>query len=205
MRIKRRDLKLLVENLLNEAVKNPSDKRWTVIRIALNMILQKKMPDFKDPKTFEIKDWGADDDALLKKVTGVDEVDGDPIQVGKALKAKLDAVIINGKRGEEGGLYDNVMRYLEDESKTEDLIAKSTKKDSEKPAEKSAKKAEDVSGQEGKIIQDPSSAGYHYKKIGDKHYIISSPKDKKVSEKNATFVDPQSMKGAYDAILKLFK
>ena len=207
MRIKKIDLKLLIENLMNEAVKDPGDQRWSAIRMMLNVIDQKKLPDFSDPKTWQPKDWDANDDALLKKVTGVDEIDGlDFMQVGKSLKAKLEAVVIDnetGKTGKDANLYGMLMNSLASESKPKEVIDQA-KKASEKSAEQSDKKAGDVSGQEGKIIQDPKSAGYHYKKVGDNYYIISSPKDAKVSEKNASFVDPQAMKGAYDAISKLF-
>jgi hypothetical protein len=112
----------------------------------------------------------------------------------------LIGVKLPGKRtGQER--YDELVSMLASRENTEKAIS-FQKGGAAKPAE--PKKAEDVSNQEGSIVQDPASAAYHYKKVGDKHYIISSPKDKKVTAKNATFVDPNSMKGAFDAISKLF-
>jgi len=211
MRIKRRDLKLLIESLLSEAIADPNDKKWYIVRMVLNMLDKKKFPDYTDTELSRnfAKKWDSSDDELWGKITD-EPIQPTPLESIQALKDKLDAAVIEGKSGYKDQFYNKTIKIIKDDTEFKKYIndvmnSDSYKKANAKPAEKSAKKAEDVSGQEGKIIQDPGAAGYHYKKIGDKHYIISSPKDKKVSEKNATFVDPNSMKGAFDAISKLFK
>jgi hypothetical protein len=62
MKITRKDLNKLIESLLlNEAVSDPGDPRWNIIRHALVMIDTKKSASFKD----SIKDaWGTEDDTL---------------------------------------------------------------------------------------------------------------------------------------------
>jgi hypothetical protein len=203
MRIKRKDLNTLIESLLlNEAVSDPNDPRWNIIRLALVMIDTKKSAAFKD----SIKDsWGTEDDTLWAKITSNKPIPDDITKAGEPIKQLLINLKLPGnKTGQKR--YDELVGMLASKENTAKAIAfqKGQKGETDTQTKGSAKKSEDVSDQVGKIVQDPGAAGYHYKKIDDKHYIISSPKDKKVSEKNATFVDTQSMKDAFDAISKLF-